>query len=169
MTGKQDQFMRLRNHREVRALIESFADGADLGWFDRAAEATCKKWFRLAHQHLRSARESSENTRRWRTTVSRCYYAVYSCSKSIRYYVTGSVKLDADDHKAVGDLPSDFPNRAHWSTFTTELRRDRNLADYEPWDHVRKSLSYHPTRALQESESFLRAGRRYLTGRGVQL
>ena len=144
MVPRQDDFLKLRNHREVRNLLEQLAAGADLSWFDRAAVTICKRWFRLAQQHLRVANQLLVSRRHWRSTVSRCYYAVYCSSKSVRYYVTGSVKLDAEDHKYIGDLPNDFPSRSHWSNFAVELRRDRNLADYEPWNHVRRSLTYAP-------------------------
>jgi len=93
---RQDEFLKIRNHWEIRRLLSGFAGGADLSWFDRAAVTICKQWFRLAQQHLGVAQQLIPRKKYWRSAVSRCYYAVYCCSKSVRYYVTGSVKLDID-------------------------------------------------------------------------
>ncbi len=41
--------------------------------------------------------------------MSRSYYAAYNVSRSVRYLVKGFVKFDAEDHRIVGDLPTDFP------------------------------------------------------------
>ncbi|SRR6266851_5445241 len=169
MGMRLDQFLKLRNHGEVKSVLVAFADGADLSWFDATAANTCKRWYRLAQQHLRLARGTHSQRRQWRATISRCYYAVYNASKGVRYYVTGTVLLDAEDHKRVGDLPDDFPGRPQWSSFAVELRRDRNLADYDPWDHVRRSLTYEPLLAFGQAEVFLRTCRDYLRGRGVTL
>ena len=167
MPQRLDDFLKLQNHREVRRILEGFAEGSDLAWFDRVPVAVCKRWVRLAQHHLHVARLLTSSRRNWRSVVSRCYYAVYTSSRTVRYYVSGFVKLDVEDHKKVGDLPDDFPNKSHWSNFAVELRRDRNLADYEPWEHVRRSLTYEPTDALEESSRFVQECRDYLRQRGV--
>lgn len=169
MPARYRDFLALRNYREVRRIVAQLAPEADLAWYDQAPVAICTRWFRLAQQHLRLARELSNSPRSWRGTISRCYYAVYNSSKSVRYYVNGYVKLDSDDHKQVGDLPDDFPGRAEWSNFAIELRRDRNLADYEPWDDCRRLLSHGPGEALDRTVRFLRSCRDYLRARGVPL
>jgi hypothetical protein len=169
MPPTQDLFLKLRNHGEVRRILDSVAAGADLSWFDQAAIDVCKRWFRLGQHHLQIAKRLQPSPRDWRSIVSRSYYAAYNASKCVRYYVNGSVKLDADDHKHVGDLPDDFPQRAYWSTFLVELRHDRNLADYEPWDHVRKSLTYPASTAVGRTTMFLQQSKHYLKGRGVVL
>lgn len=98
--------------------------------------------------------------------MSRCYYAAYNVSKCVRYCVDGFVKFDADDHKLVGDLPKDFPDRAAWSTFLVELRQDRNFADYEPWTKTRSRLSHAPNDSVARVEDFVKASKIYLRKRG---
>ena len=169
MPPDQSRFLKIRNHREVGAVLADFANGADLVWYNEAASAVCARWFRLGQQHLRAARQLAADARNWRGAQSRCYYAVYNASKSIRYFVNGSVRLDHRDHKAAGDFPADFPNRARWFSFVTDLRRDRNIADYDPWIGVRNSLKYEPLQAVRETEKFLETCRRYLATRGVKL
>jgi len=77
--------------------------------------------------------------------------------------------LGVDDHKKVGDLPQDFPERSKWSTFAVELRRDRNLSDYDPWHEIKKKLTYSPGEALATSTEFVKVCRQYLKLRGVGL
>ena len=165
----EDDILKLGNHREASRILHYFARGADLAWFDAATALPARRWFRLAQQHLRVARHFATNQRSWRVAVSRAYYAVYSASKSVRFFSKGRVGLDVADHKQVNDLPDDFPNVAIWSNFTTELRRDRNLADYDPWQHVRRSLTYEPTDAAQRAQEFLHECRHYLGTRGLVL
>lgn len=167
MAQRLNDFLELQNHRQVRRILEGFAEGADISWFDRTAVTVCKQWLRLAQHHLQVARSLVNSNRNWRSVVSRSYYAVYAASRTVRFYVEGSVKLDVDDHKRVGDLPNDFPKKPEWSNFVVELRRDRNLADYEPWQHVRRSLTHSPNKALKKSAEFVGESRKYLRQRGV--
>lgn len=167
MAQRLNDFLELQNHRQVRRILEGFAEGADISWFDRTAVTVCKQWLRLAQYHLQVARSLVNSNRNWRSVVSRSYYAVYTASRTVRFYVEGSVKLDVDDHKRVGDLPNDFPKKPEWSNFVVELRRDRNLADYEPWQHVRRSLTHSPNKALKKSAEFVGESRKYLRQRGV--
>jgi hypothetical protein len=87
----------------------------------------------------------------------------------VRYVVNGFVKLDADDHKMVGDLPADFPDRASWSTFLVDLRKDRNIADYEPWEGVKSTLAQTPSISLGRAEEFFKHTKLYLRKRGIKL
>ena len=122
MSSNLEYFLKLRNHALTRDVLLRFSRGADISWFDETIVLVGRRWYRLAHQHLRAARKVSDFHREWRTTISRSYYATYGASKCVRYLVDGSVTLDGDDHKKVGDLPQDFPERAKWSTFAVELR-----------------------------------------------
>lgn len=165
----ETEFIKLGNHREARKILGVVSAGANLAWFETAADTITRQWYRLAQQHLRIARNSAGVPRAWRVVVSRSYYATYNASKSVRYYVDGRVSLEADDHKKVGDLPTDLPERARWSNFATELRRDRNLADYDPWRYTRKALTHQPVAAMTESRDFLIVCRDYLKNRGLNL
>jgi hypothetical protein len=162
-------FKKIRNHIEVRNILAGVAKGVELSWFDDATVTVSRRCFRLSQQHLRAAEQLATSTRSWRSTISRCYYATYNASRSVRYLTNGFVKLDAEDHKQVGDLPNDFPERDDWSNFATELRRDRNTADYEPWDGVRRSLTFDRDKTLEKTREFVRLRRDYLRGRGLGL
>jgi hypothetical protein len=169
LTSSLEHFLKLRNHALTREVLVRFSAGADLSWFDATMLSVARRWYRLAHQHLRAARRVSNFPREWRATVSRCYYATYNVSKCVRYFVDGSVILEADDHKKVGDLPSDFPQRSKWSSFAVEMRRDRNLADYDPWHEIKKKLTYPPVDALLNTTEFIEVCRQYLKHRGFNL
>jgi hypothetical protein len=99
MAQRLNEFLELQNHRQVRRILEGFCEGADISWFDRVAVAVCKQWLRLAQHHLQVARSLVNSNRNWRSVVSRSYYAAYTASRTIRFYVEGSIKLDVDDHK----------------------------------------------------------------------
>jgi hypothetical protein len=165
----QSFFRKIRNHIELRNILVAIGKGIEFSWFDDATATICRRCFRLSQQHLRIAGQLAISNRNWRSTISRCYYAAYNASRSVRYLVSGFVKLDGEDHKHVGDLPDDFPDRANWSNFTVELRRDRNTADYEPWDRIRRSLTFDPDEALEKTHGFVRVCRDYLKQKGVRL
>ena len=61
MQPTQDLFLKLRNHGEVRRILDSVAAGADLSWFDRAAANVGKRWFRLGQHHLQIAKRLNEH------------------------------------------------------------------------------------------------------------
>src|SRR5438445_8398884 len=113
----------VRNHRELGRVLLGVSPTTNFAWLDGVIADICRYWLRLARNHLQTALTLSQTPREWRATMSRCYYSAYNASRSVRYYVKGVVQLDADDHKLVGDLPDDFPDRLAWSNFATELRR----------------------------------------------
>lgn len=167
--SKKPHILELGNHAKVLVVLEHIAGGSDLSWYDKRVCEVAQHWFRLASQHLRVARRLISRPRDWRAVVSRSYYAGYNASRSVRYVVNGSVRFGADDHQAVGDLPQDFPQRASWSTFLVDLRKDRNIADYEPWVGMRSTLSQAPTFSLTRVEDFVRQSKLYLRRRGIKL
>lgn len=169
MADALDEFSRLGNFHQIARVLTPFAAGNTIAWLDLPPQLVCKAWFDLGSFHLSEARRSLNGPQSWRTVVSRSYYAVYNVSKAVRYYVSGSVKRDMDDHKQVGDLPNDFPGRDLWSNQVTELRRDRNIADYEPWSSARNDLAYTPSDSVDKAGKFLQACKKYLSGRGVKL
>ncbi len=166
MRDKRPEFLGLENHQKVHRILSRYAGEVDLSWLKEPANEISKRWFRLAQQHLRAAEHLSGSRRQWRSMLSRCYYAIYNSSKSVRYCSEGCVK---DNHQEVGDLPKDFPERSQWSSFATDLRRDRNIADYEPWHDVRRNIIHEPDDALRLTRQFLRLCRDYLRQRGVRL
>lgn len=67
----------------------------------------------------------------WRQKISRLYYAAYHARRAVHLFVVGDYATDSSDHKNVGGFPSDFPNRDTYKTRLSDLRSDRNLADYD--------------------------------------
>jgi hypothetical protein len=155
------------NHAKILALLRQMAGGANLAWYDLKVYEVVRRWLLLASQHLGVARRLVTKPRQWRSTVSRSYYAAYNASRSVRYFVQGQVKLTGEDHQSVGELPNDFPNRASWSSFLTDLRKDRNIADYEPWPEAKLMLSLPPRDSYLKARELLTVSRAYLRGKGV--
>jgi len=155
------------NHAKILALLKLMAGGANLSWYDQKVYEVVHRWLLLASQHLGVASRLVAKPRQWRSTVSRSYYAAYNASRSVRYFVHGQVKLTGEDHQSVGELPDDFPNRATWSSFLTDLRKDRNIADYEPWPEARQTLSLPPRDSYLKARELLTVCRAYLRGKGV--
>jgi len=127
--------------------------------------ANVKQLLRLAQSHLRFATTASGNDS-WRQKVSRAYYACYLASCAVRLAISGVYSTDVNDHKKVGQLPSDFPNNSTWCNFLTTLRADRNMADY---DHSARasSLEMPGAQYIQETQDFITAVKDYLRSKGV--
>ena len=166
---KRPHILDLGNHGKVLNLLTQMAGGANLSWYNDRVHAVARQWLLLASQHLRIARQLVAAPRYWRATVSRSYYAAYNASRSVRYVVKGQIRLDGEDHQAVGELPDDFPLKAKWSTFLTDLRKDRNIADYDAWPGMRGSLSLEPTDSFSGAEDFVKTSKAYLRGRGIPI
>lgn len=166
---KRPEILELGNHARILRILKSHSGTSDVTWYDDAVSNVGHHWLLLAAQHLRVAQQLRAEPRVWRAVISRCYYAAYNASRSVRYLVKGVVKLDATDHQEVGDLPDDFPRRAAWSTFLTEMRKDRNIADYEPWTGVRSTLSRAPGASFASAEEFLRESKTYLRSKGFNV
>jgi len=166
---KRPLILDVGNHAKILNLLSQMAGGANLSWYNDRVHAVARQWLLLAYQHLHIARQLVGKPRHWRAAVSRSYYAAYNASRSVRYVVRGQIRLDGEDHQAVGDLPDDFPLKAKWSTFLTDLRKDRNIADYDAWPGIRGSLSLEPTRSFSSAQEFVKTSRAYLRGRGIQI
>jgi sulfur relay (sulfurtransferase) DsrC/TusE family protein len=166
---KKPHVLDVGNHAKILHLLEQMAGQADLTWYDQKVHAVARYWILLASQHLRVARQLVANPRHWRAVVSRSYYAAYNCSRSVRYIVKGQIRLDGEDHQAVGDLPGDFPSVPAWSSFLTELRKDRNIADYDAWPGMRGSLSLEPNKSFARTEEFTKLSKVYLRSRGIKI
>lgn len=166
---KRPQILELGNHAKILQVLKHIAGRSNLNWYDARVREAARHWFLLAAQHLRIARRLSSRPRDWRAVVSRSYYAAYNVSRSVRYLVHGFVKFDGSDHTIVGDLPADFPQRASWSTFLVDLRKDRNVADYAPWTGMLSTLSQLPEFSLDRVEQFVKESKQYLRARGIKI
>ncbi len=166
---KKPAVLDVGNHGKILALLKQMAGTANLSWYDDKVHAVARHWILLASQHLRVARQLVAIPRHWRAVVSRSYYAAYNSSRSVRYIVKGQIRLDGEDHQAVGDLPDDFPSAVAWSGFLTELRKDRNIADYDAWPGMRGSLSLEPSESFSRTEEFMKLSKVYLRNRGIKI
>lgn len=126
-------------------------------------------WLQLAIEHLqdaKAARSSGCN----RSTYSRSYYAVYNASKAVRFLVTGSVSLNADDHKKASELPDDFPDVEKWANVIIGLYEHRLRADYDNWSSTASQHSMRIEEAVDLAEQFTNAAKQYLEGKlGITL
>jgi uncharacterized protein (UPF0332 family) len=155
------------NHQQVRRGLARILDPAALVLYDQSVQSTAGAFIKLARAHLRDAKRLPPSRSPWRSVVSRAYYAVYSASRAVRYLVYGHIDRDVEDHKKVGELPNDFPDRASWSTKLVSMRKDRNLADYESGPESYGRLTSSPTTSLQDAEQFLRIVLSYLNAKGL--
>lgn len=119
----------------------------------------------LGKNHFNFAKSLSK--RNWRQKVSRYYYGAYNSSKAIRYFIDGYHSTDSSDHKKIGNLPEDFPNKETYNTRLKELRDDRNKCDY---DHsITENDLFIPYRESEElTRNFLKDSVTYLTERGLE-
>jgi len=162
--------LELPNHAKVRRVLHGFCSPGALQFLDDAVTEQAACWFRLGVKHLRVARKLDLKARdEWRSVGSRAYYAAYSASKAIRYLTTGDTLTDAADHKRVGDLPDDFPNKNGWAVFLNDLRDARNRCDYDPWPDTKSALPLPVHELSAQAAKFVREARAYLKQRGVKL
>lgn len=160
------EFANLANPRKVVSALKGVVDPIAIAAIEREIGHQAQAMFNLSLKHFRIAKRL--NAPDWRQKVSRSYYASYSCSKLLRYYVEGTNSKDVGDHKKVGNLPDDFPNRAFYSNKLTIMREDRNLCDY---DHIAKAkdLSIGVGGTITLSRDFIHEVKVYVSGRGLVL
>lgn len=157
------------NHASVRRLISASGSHEAVAAYDARVGEALKRWHLLARNHLATARALAAHPRRWRSTVSRAYYAAYNASRAVRLSVYGRVHRGGKDHRTVGELPDDFPERDQWASFLDQLRYERERCDYDPGSDVRASLSDRPAGMVERVAEFVAQARQYLGARGIQL
>lgn len=159
-------FLKLGNPKKVASILEGLIEPEQIELINSQQKIQAKAMFDLGLYHFRFGR--SLNNTHWRQRVSRFYYGAYNGSKAIRYLVEGEHSADSSDHKKIGKLPTNFPDRETYSTRLKELRDDRNKCDY---DHAAKAqdLFISQTNAEQLTGDFLRHTLVYLNARGLAL
>jgi hypothetical protein len=120
--------------------------------------------FALGRSHYEFALTLPVN--QWRQRISRLYYGAYNARRAIALEVDGSFSIDSSDHKNVNQIPDDFPNAAIFKVRITNLREDRNMADY---NHLAQEADLvNPVSDYQELvRQFLAETTAYLTNRGT--
>jgi hypothetical protein len=122
------------NLRRLQANIVHIVDAKAMAALDAEICSNVADLYRLGRQHYLFAMR--QNNAAWRQKISRLYYGAYNGSRAIRLCVQGDYSTDATDHKKIGDLPDNFPNRETYKNRLNTLRDDRNLCDY---DHTARS------------------------------
>ena len=154
-----DDFLK-SNPRKIIRCLSNILSSSELQKIDDEIKVNVKQLIRLGESHLRYTRSLS-GLGVWRQKVSRSYYACYSLSKAIRLAHEGMYSVEANDHKKIGDLPDDFPDRDIWSNKMTKFRADRNISDY---GHKAKErdLEYTSSQYLIEAENFIKEAKAYM-------
>jgi len=116
----------------------------------------------LARSLLRDALEAAQlGTPRYRTAVSRAYYAMYHALRAATYIAHGG-----DDHEQhttlPGKIPNDFPDRTRWENALKNARYERNRADYDPYPRIEKNFEHAAQTLVAAATELLPLVRGYL-------
>jgi hypothetical protein len=156
------EFLKItRNHGEFCQKLRTLGFSSASADLVENAHYVGLSWLRLALEHLTDAKNAEQAGSR-RSAYSRSYYAMYNASKSVRYIVSGTVSLLADDHKEASNLPDDFPDVEKWSAEMVKVREHRLRADYDNWASTQAELSLSAQEAVQLAESFVADAQTYL-------
>jgi hypothetical protein len=159
-------FLKIGNPKKLVGILDGLVEADQIERINEQQRIQAKAMFDLGISHFRFAK--GLNNTHWRQRVSRFYYGAYNGSKAIRYMVEGAHSTDASDHKKIGQLPTDFPDRSTYNIRLRELREDRNKCDY---DHAAKAgdLFISQTNAEVLTRDFLHATLVYLNAHGLVL
>ena len=97
------------NPRRLKNELAGLLNAAALDAIEAEIRRNVIQLLGLGLSHLAFATNAARKD--WRQCVSRLYYACYACSRSVRLEVEGRFTTDSTDHKKVGELPADFPER----------------------------------------------------------
>ena len=158
--------LNLGNPRKVKHNLSHILNNDALQAIEEEIEENVHALYKLALTQFRFAKKQPPV--HWRQKISRLYYAAYNGSKATRLYINGEFSTDVKDHKKVGGLPDDFPQKATYSNQLSVLREDRNLADY---DHASSAgdLTNSTTESLIIVTNFLLDVHSYLSAKGLPL
>jgi len=159
-------FLSIGNPRKVIEQLRPLLTAQELQKIEDAANAQVQLLFDLALSHFRFS-ERLANAH-WRQRISRYYYAAYSASKCVRLFVQGEHSKEVADHKKVGAVPNDFPDRALYEAQLAVLREDRNSCDYDHEFSVGE-LVISQREASELVRKFLIDTKVYVGGRGLAL
>lgn len=145
--------------------LESILDAGELGKIQAAINENVQQLVNLSRSHLLFA-ESAAGQSSWRQRVSRGYYSTYCMSRAVRLKSSGYYNTEPTDHKKIGELPNNFPDKSTWEDFLIKFRADRNLADY---DHTvsEQALELTSHTYVSEARRFHQVARNYLITLGA--
>jgi hypothetical protein len=149
------------NHGEFARKLQDLGLVSDLALLTRHVHAVGTAWFLLGREHLSDAQVAVAG-RATRAVYSRAYYAVYNFSRTVRFIVHGTVSLKGDDHRSVGNLPSDMPDAITWGSELELLYEHRLRADYDNWSDTLQRYTLTPADCVDRAERFHQAAEKYL-------
>ncbi len=159
-------FLKAGNPHKIANAYSTLLTAVEIQKIHAEARIHSAAMYTLGINHYRFASRLGRHY--WRQKISRFYYASYNVSKAVRFDFDGVHSTDVKDHGKVGDLPTDFPNRATYQNRLSTLRDDRNSCDY---DHMIRAADLLNTTSECSLlvYSFLRDAHDYLVNRGVTL
>jgi hypothetical protein len=125
-----------------------------------------KSLFLLGEEHFHFARQTQR--RFWRQRISRLYYGAYNIRRAVQLLCNGTYRTDVSDHSKIGELIDSFPNKDTYKRKLTDLREDRNLADYSH-DANESDLILSQDDAEALITEFINDARNFLNNRGVNV
>lgn len=159
-------FSTISNPRKIVSALAGIIDQSAIDSIELEIRRHSQMMFDLSLKHFRVADRLGSPD--WRQKVSRAYYASYNSSKMLRYFIEGYHSKEVSDHKKIGDIPTDFPQRSIFSNRLQIMREDRNLCDYDHDAHA-IDLSIGVSESVDLSRSFMRSCKAYVGDRGFLL
>lgn len=159
-------FLKAGNPRRIAILYSAVLSNDSRQRIENELNEHVLGLFELGVTHFKFAERlrSSE----WRQQISRYYYACYNASKALRFFSDGNFSAEVADHKKVGELPDDFPERDRFKLNLETMRTDRNTSDYDHIAGVDDLLST-PTDIALTTRDFLNTVKDYCLARGLPL
>lgn len=104
----------------------------------------------------------------WRQRISRYYYGAYNVKRAVALKHSGQFSTDSSDHKAIDQIPDNIENAAAFRVRLSNLRDDRNLADYSHLAIIDDLLS-PPDEWERFVQEFISGAHKYLVAQQVQI
>ncbi|ATN34472.1 hypothetical protein ACO34A_11735 [Rhizobium sp. ACO-34A] len=160
------EFLKAGNPRKIVACYAGLLGAGLTKIVEDELEIHAKAIYALSVDHFEFAER--QKSAEWRQKVSRYYYACYNASKAVRFHFDANLSTDVSDHKKIGELPNDFPNREYYKNTLDAMRTDRNSCDYDHAVTVTDLLK-KPEETGKIAEEFLADVQSYCLSRGLDL
>lgn len=154
------------NPMKVIRNLAGILSAAELDKIRQEIVANAVGLFRLGENHYTFA--CGLPPAHWRQRVSRFYYGAYNIRRAVALKHDGSFSTDSSDHKNVDSIPNALANASVYKSKLTNLRDDRNLADYNHLAIETDLLIPVADCEILVTE-FLRDAKAYLIAEGVAL
>ena len=155
-----------KNPNEIKHGLSEILDLSSLDTIQKEINHNVLALFDLGLNHYDFAK--SLDAKDWRHKISRFYYAAYNIARAVRLHSSGVYSVDSTDHKKVGELPDDFPDKEKYENDLPVLRDDRNMCDY---DHIStlSNVKIGINETLTLVNEFIQTAKEYLRQRNVEI